>query len=169
MDEIIINKAITEDLNSFYDFFQKKLKENFSDEYTPRTIAHFIEKTFTKEATSKSIKNCNLFLAKDGKKIVGFLFKLDPQKYGVDYTDWLVVDEDYRGRGIGSNLLKAWEKDALKKGAHCLMIMTEQRNVDFYKKRGFIYMGRIPKGWAGAEDIYFYKPIQEPKEENYLR
>jgi len=169
MNKIEINKASYKNFDLFYQFFTKKVKEYFSDEYTSKTFNHFFNKTFTKKAVRQSIKNGDLFLAKENDRLVGFLLKLEPHKYGVDYADWLAVDKNYRNRVIATKLLKSWEEDAIKKGVHCLMITTEERNINFYKKRGFIYMGKIPKGYAGAEDYYFYKPTQEPKEENYLR
>ncbi len=62
-----------------------------------------------------------------------------------------------------------WEEEALRRGVHCLRIMTTDKiNVDFYKKKGFILFGSIPKEHFGLRAFLFYKIIQEPKEKNYL-
>ncbi len=107
-------------------------------------------------------------MAKDKDQIVGFLM-VSAAYGGVSFGNWLVVCRNYQRQGIASKLLKIWEKEAKKWGCHKLHLLTEGRNVSFYQKRGFILLGLIPKNYFGADDFYFYKTIQEPKEENYLK
>lgn len=170
MNEIIITKATIDDLDELFTNLKKNLEKFFLGEYTEKTIKRFLEKGYSKEALEKSIKEVNkLFIAKIDNKIVGLLLQMDKPGGGIAFTDWLMTDKEFQGRGIGSKLLEAWEKDSLESGAHCLILLTNDQKVKFYQNRGFTFMGRIEKGYYGDVDCYMYKPIQEPKEENYLK
>lgn len=171
MSEITITKATIEDLEIFYPFFEKGVKKFFANEYTGKTLDYFFQNTYSKDGALRTIKdnNTSIYIAKDGDAIVGFLWQSGKASGGVAFGDWLAVDENQRGKGIGSKLLQAWQEDCLKKGVHVLRINTEEHNIKFYEKNGFILIGLFPKGHYGADDYHMYKPIQEPKEENYLR
>ena len=170
MSNIEFVPAKTEEIDKFYPFFEEAVKRYFSNEFMPKTIKHFFKKPFAKTVFKESFKKGGyIIFAKDGKKIVGFLIQLSKEEGGIICAEWLIVDKNYRGRDIGSTLLKLWEKECLKRGVHCIYLCTEKYNIKFYEKCGFTYMGCMPKGWFGVTDYYMYKTIQEPKEENYLK
>ncbi len=66
-------------------------------------------------------------------------------------------------------MLKKWEEVAKEKGAHGLQLEADKRNVEFYKKMGFKEVGFLEKGYFGTSNYIFFKVIQEPKEENFLK
>jgi len=152
----------------FYPFFKKMVEEFFYPEYTKNTIAYFFAEEYTPEAIEKYASKGDIIIAKEGNKFAGFILYGAPEG-GVSFCNWICVAEEYQGNGIASEMIKMYESEAKKKGAHCVMLCTEERNIDFYKKRGFEYMGLNPKGYYGVADYWFFKPLQEPKEENYLR
>ena len=51
--------------------------------------------------------------------------------------DGLWVDEPYRGQGIGSGLLRAFEREAKENGAAIMFIEAYDWDVEFYKKNGY--------------------------------
>lgn len=169
MNNIIYRKAQTEDIDELYRFSSEKTPEYFSDTYTKKTLDHFVSKKDSKEALSKGIENGLILLALDSGRIIGYLSAKSKVYAGVWLSNWIMVDQKYRGQGIATHLIKQWEEEGIKRGAHCLMLFTENRNIDFYKKRGFTLMGIMKKGYYGADDVWFYRIIQEPKEENYLQ
>lgn len=165
-----IRKANINDLDNFYSLFQKLVQTKFSKEYSTKTLEYFIEEDFSKQNFKRWLmkKEKQIHLAEDEKMLVAFLIVSKPYG-GTSWGHWLAVDEKYQRKGIASSLLKMWEKNAIGWGCHMLHLITEKRNLNFYTKRGFIYMGMIPKNYFGTDDYYFYKKIAEPKEENYLR
>ena len=66
------------------------------------------------------------------------------------HIDILWVDENFRKKGIGSQLLKAAEEEARKRGCHSVHVDTMSWQApDFYKKHGYKIISElndIPKG-----------------------
>jgi len=168
-NQVLIKKATLKDLDKFYKFFSRSIKTQFP-EYSFATCRFFVEFESPKESFKKWLEKDQklLLLATVNGKIVGYLLAASPYG-GVSMANWIVVDDKYQRKGIGSKLLQEWEKEAKKQGAHKLHLWTDKRNVEFYKKRGFIYIGMVPESWFGADDCIFFKAIGEPKEKNYLR
>ncbi len=169
-------KATLNDLDKFHAFFTKRLKKDFlrsrdnPDNYSALTIEYLYNEQFNKKYFTDKIKSGNkiVYLALDNREIIGFLV-VETIDGGVSFGLWLAVDEDQRGKGVASSLLKLWEKEVIDWGGHNIYLYTEKRNLQFYKKRGFTFIGLIPKSWFGSDHYLFHKIIQEPKEENYLR
>ncbi len=76
---------------------------------------------------------------------------------GTSYWDWLNIDtfwidENYRGKGFGKQLLEMAEKEALNRGCHSIHLDTHDfQSVDFYKKNGYEIAGQLdnlPKGFT---------------------
>lgn len=54
------------------------------------------------------------------------------------YVDYLAVDESLRGEGIGSELLKKAEAEAVRRGCHSVHLDTHDfQALDFYKSHGY--------------------------------
>lgn len=49
----------------------------------------------------------------------------------------LAVTKEYRGKNIGSVMIKEAEKYVRKKGGTCIALHAQSRVADFYKKSGF--------------------------------
>ena len=69
---------------------------------------------------------------------------------GGTYWEWMYVDilwvhEDHRKKGIGSNLLREAEKEAVRRGCHHVHLDTMSWQApDFYKKHGYEVIGILP-------------------------
>jgi len=109
-----------------------------------------------------------IYLALSNGQVAGYLM-VRPITGGIVLACWLSVRREYQGRGVASFLLAMWEKDAKARGFHKLHLWTDKRNLKFYKNRDFIFVGKIPKNYYGADDYLFYKSIQAPKEKNFLK
>lgn len=168
-------KATLADLDIFFDFFTKSLKKHFlrqegsADDYTALSLNYMSDEIYNKSYFKKGITTGRkiIYLAVDNN-IKGYLV-VDKLDGGVCFGEWLAVGNNYRKRGIATGLLKIWEQEVLKQGGHMVYVYTEKRNMQYYKNRGFNYVGLIPKSWYGADHYFFYKTLQKPKEENFLR
>jgi len=170
MKKIEYSNLKPKESEEFHKFFSMMVNKFFYPEYTKNTLKFFCEseKEFPVKNIREFAKTGNILVAKDGFKYVGSLIFNEPDG-GVTFCRWIAVDDKYQNNGIASKLIDIYEDAAKNKGAHCIMLCTEEENLDFYKKRGFQHMGVNPVGYYGVLDYWFYKQIQEPKEENYLR
>lgn len=77
----------------------------------------------------------------------------------------LWVKEEYRNKGVGSQLLKYIETIAAQKGATIAMLDTfDFQAEDFYLKNGYTPIGTIENFPAGHKRIYFSKILNIEKE-----
>ena len=164
-----IKRAKEEDLPAFFAFFKNALDREFP-EYKRKTKEYMPDYGYSLERIRKGLKTggWQLFLAFVGKKIVGFLLARI-QFGGVAWGEWLAVDNKHQGKGIGSTLLKSWEEQALKDGAHQLQFITFLKESSFYQKRGFVLVGKAPNAYFGVDNYYFYKNLRKPDEKNFLK
>ena len=124
---------------SLYDSYYKKIPRVFEDIE--------IEKEF-----------CKIAVDSEGNIIGGCVG--DIYAWGVLYVDTLWVSEKYRGKDLGSNLLKAVEDVGREKGCHLSFLGTlDFQARPFYEKHGYKLFG-IAKDWPkGHEDYALYKPL----------
>lgn len=91
-------------------------------------------------------------------ELVGFLDAELPFA-GVSLCVWIAVRPEYERQGIGSKLIRRWEKEMLKKHGHLLYLYSPERNREFYQNNGFSEAGIFKNGWFGLDDIIFTKQI----------
>ena len=97
-----------------------------------------------KKITTRGIK----FFIKDGKKEIGraylYILKNDLHKEPFGFLEDVLVDEKYRGHGLGTNLVQAIIKAAQKHGCYKLICTSRHsRSVvhALYERLGFINHG----------------------------
>ena len=75
------------------------------------------------------------------------------------------LNPEFRGKGMGTTLLRAAENHAVKHGAECLYVDTYAANtgaIRYYTREGFIPVAYHP-GENGLEDkgqVYLYKELK---------
>ncbi|MDD5739002.1 MAG: GNAT family N-acetyltransferase [Candidatus Pacebacteria bacterium] len=167
--KVIFKKAVVGDLETFFALFQKNVQANFP-EYSPKITRFIAEKEYTLLDTKAQFQAgiISIYLAFLGKEIIGFLMTRFLGG-GVMLAEWLSVSECYQSRGIGTLLLRFWEKDAKKSGIHMLHLWADERVKKFYQKNGWQLLGRVPENFYGVDDYFLYKKIQQPKLKNFLQ
>lgn len=106
-----------------------------------------VEEVISKDYFERKIKDEEIFIAKAENEIVGYvIFKIDEKDYqSMRYRKQLsieaiCVDENYRGKGIGTALLKYIKKVAKEKGCTDLYLTVNKENekaIKLYEKFGF--------------------------------
>lgn len=151
------------EINEFYSLFKKTLKRDFP-EYSRQIREVQLNKDFTKKNFLKMVgkKDEIIIVAKVKKEIVGFIV-LGKDGGGVVEIIWLGIKRGYRNSGVGSKLLAVAEKWAKNHQSHCLLVNTEnKRNVAFYLKRGYDYVGIQKETWYGLNEYLLQKNICKP-------
>jgi len=97
----------------------------------------------------------NLFVHDDDGRIVGGLL-------GYTYWDFLAVDilwlhEEWRGQGLGTQLLQTAEQEAIARGCHQAHLDTfEFQAPGFYEKQGYQCWG-VLDGYDGRFKRLYYR------------
>lgn len=164
-----IIKAKVSDVDKFYPLFSDSLKKHFPC-YSKKTISYYLKYDYNKNKIKKDLKRGTekLYLATSDGKIVGYLLSSCPWG-GVGFLSWIEVEPKFRKLGIASSLLSKWEKEAKKEGTHKVHVWTDKRNLDFYKKKGYIFLGDIIDNFFGAHDFLFYKTLGKSDERKFLK
>lgn len=158
-----IEQLKIEGFENFYVFAKDFIFNQFLD-YSPQLRVYWWRVDFEKDSLRKKLAGGEntVLLGKVGKEIVGFsLINYGPG--GGVHLSWMGVDERYRGQGIGSAFLRETEKLALRHYSHFIYLWTENdRNIEFYKKRGFYYVGVQREAWCGMDEHLMQKNIAKP-------
>ena len=76
-------------------------------------------------------------------------------------TPW--VHEHWRGRGVGTQLMKVAEDEARVRGASQIVLSTHSFQApDFYRQLGFESVGQVDDYPAGHQSIYMRKRLVAP-------
>lgn len=110
-----------------------------------------------KKELSKKEKILLLALSKDGIK--GYLLGSPPYG-GITFINWLGVKNSFQKKGIGSLLLKKFEKIIKEKKDHKIHIWANKRACRFYKRNGYKPVGFISNNFFGVDDWLFYKKVR---------
>lgn len=77
------------------------------------------------------------------------------------YLERMVVDSEFRRKGVGTVLVEHIVEHARKKGAHKVFLNTSPKlteSIDFYTKMGFEQVGYFKKHFWG-EDVVFFEML----------
>ena len=106
-----------------------------------------------------SVKNNN-FLAFDNDKLIGGAIGF--VEFNWYFLDLLYIDEEYRNRNIGTNLIKEIEKFVLEE--HLTGVRMETWNFQakgFYEKNGYSVFGEIKDCPPGTIDYHLKKEFKQ--------
>jgi GNAT superfamily N-acetyltransferase len=94
----------------------------------------------------------------DGRIIAGLVGGVDGWN-GTD-IDALWVDEPYRGQGIGTRLLREYEREAKENGAAAVYIEAYDWNVGFFRKNGYEKVTGMLEDYPKGHTMYcMEKPL----------
>lgn len=88
------------------------------------------------EKLKKALDNCSaVFTAWDGDKLIGLANALDDGELTA-YVHYLLVDPEYQGRGIGTNLLEMMKEKYINY-FHFFLLAEHEELVSYYERIGF--------------------------------
>jgi len=108
----------------------------------------------------RKITDKEVIIAKDQNKIVGFLkfqYLWDDQPF----MSLLKVNEKYQRKGIGTKLVKFWEKEMKKKKFDSVITSTQEdeEGQHFYRKLGYTDIGELSEINDGPKELFLIKKI----------
>lgn len=160
----IIDKNSEEEMRGIFEVYKKTILENYP-EYSRSTREYLAREDKIEEI----VKNAGIILgAYLWGKLVGYIISRKVWG-GVGYCEVLGVLNEYQRKGIGTRLVKEYERISFDQGAHGLYLESDVKNLEFYKKQGYSVLYLDKKGYFGTDNYVMKKILQEPKEENFLR
>lgn len=158
--DVLLKKLDTTDVPAITKMVHTSLREDFP--YKKETIKAYCgiysEKYFTGVFSDE--KN-TVFGAYENDKFIGVIV-LKPNAGGVVYIDWLIVAKEYRGKGVGTTLLEKADEWSLTNKYHYLYLYTEtDKNISFYERRGFTYVGKHEGAWFGETEHILEKRLRK--------
>lgn len=119
------------------EYYPKPALKKFLEEYTEGFFRKLLKQ-----------KDAVILLSKEGNEPTGFAFGWND--YGVYWLDWIGVREEHRGKGIATELLKAFEEECKRQGGHKIHLDTSQTNkpaINLCLKNGYSIEGYLNKHW----------------------
>lgn len=118
---------------------------------TPETVKNLTVKKSWEQYLKSREQNYSLYMAKSTTEVLGVAGLRvcdDPLNNGKPYAliNNLVVEEDYRGLGIGTDILERLELVAQKKKCDLCTITTMKNNkqaIDLYENMGYIHITNV--------------------------
>ncbi len=113
-----------------------------------------------RERIEECIGGHKIHVLLDGGEVVGILrFSLFWQT--IPFLDLLYLDEDYRGRGLGSRMMAHWENAMKEMGyAHAMLSTQEDETAKFfYEKLGYRRVGAFLPPEQDADEIMYLKKL----------
>ena len=111
---------------------------------------------------------CKKILDKDGQIIAGIVAYI--YQWGCLFVDDLWVDEKYRGKELGSNLLHAVEEAGKGRGCYLSYLDTgDFQAKPFYLKHGYTVFGTVKDNPVGHEDYVLFKRFDREQTKRPLK
>lgn len=144
MRDVIIRQATLKDLKSIqnlnYELFKLE-KEN----YDSTLIVDWPLSEEGKNYFEDLIKNEYVIIAMKDEKIIGYLAGTINEKGSYELLQYgeinnMLVDNNYRGSGIGKQLINCFKGYCKSKNINNLKVVASAKNInaiEFYKKQGF--------------------------------
>jgi len=104
-------------------------------------------------------KEVIILIVLDNDKIIGLATGI-VREDGVGHLGFLGVSTEYRRKGVGSNLLQEYLKEAKKRNAHKVWLFTApslQSAIKLYIKTGFVPEGYMRRHSYGLDLIFYSK------------
>jgi ribosomal protein S18 acetylase RimI-like enzyme len=97
--------------------------------------------------------------AEDGGQVAGYVvYGETPCTIGTWDIYWVAVDQEKRGHGIGSSLMKAAEEDIKRLKGRLMIIETSsspmyESTLRFHLRQGYEHVARIPDFYSPGDDL----------------
>ena len=81
--------------------------------------------------------------------------------YGLWFVDYFYLPPRLRGSGIGTELLRQAEKEAIQRGCRAGVLYTINFQApEFYRRNGWLPFGEVPGESGGISRIFFTKDLR---------
>jgi len=112
---------------------------------------------------NKRYKNNEVLVAVDKDKVLGFIGFAKNMFYQSDYTEVIIVDKQFRRKGIARALITEFEAQTRKRNCRRVFTSVEPHNtiaLKMYKALGYKECGHLDHIWGeNKRDLFFTKRV----------
>ncbi|WP_026167601.1 GNAT family N-acetyltransferase [Desulfovibrio oxyclinae] len=150
MNRLCFRLASIDDSERLCSLMKNSCRTNFN--FPEQAIAGYAQLFETNNFTSfLERERAAVWVAVFDEMVCGFLLALPPEG-GVSTVLWLLVDQSFQARGIGSMLFDQCVDFYKKHGVHKIKLTAPSEDaVAFYKRIGFQVEGFHPHHWWGKD------------------
>lgn len=127
---------------------------------------YFTEKQCRNNLSSPAL---NLHLAELGGRLVGFVATRSTGMEGEPLLEYICVEEEYRGRGIGTRLLEFVEKELYPEADNIYLFVSDinPRAIGLYERLGYEEVGKLSNYNLWGQTEYIYRKFRRPRQERF--
>lgn len=120
------------------------------------SLPHYFGHEVGRLACAQAVRTSDGWVAVLGEHVVGFL-TVEPHFATTLEITWMAVHADYRGQGIGRQLMSRLQQEAQIRGYRLLLVATLSPSVDdegyaarraFYQAVGLLPLQEVPLYWG---------------------
>jgi GNAT superfamily N-acetyltransferase len=140
--------------------FKTGANEAAADEITERLVDYNLARSPTQAEPSRAPEPAHVFANDDaGRLIGGVTARTNSIPFWLEISVvW--VDETYRGQGLGAELMRQVEREAVARGCRYARLATSHYQApSFYAKLGYLQYGYLENCPPGEHVTYFWKPL----------
>lgn len=151
MDNIIIRKATTDDIDSVARLHVKSWKDTYSGIVSKEHIDNMVNNIDKRiERMHNEFNLRTMIVATINNKIVGFAEYIDSNKYSSDYDVdcelcGLYIDKEYQGKGIGTKLFNYIADSFVKLGKEKMIVWCLEDNITAIRFYNLVNKGGKPE------------------------
>ncbi|MCG3148401.1 MAG: hypothetical protein PCFJNLEI_01844 [Verrucomicrobiae bacterium] len=133
-------------------FYSARMDDTFSQTFPPAAIVKYRENFNLERLTAYvTAGDRELLAARVDEQIAGIMFG-SPLNGGVASVVWMAVSPQFRGHGIGRQLMEETFRRYRQRGAHKVVLYTEtDSGKAFYEAVGMTLEGTHPQHWWGLK------------------
>jgi ribosomal protein S18 acetylase RimI-like enzyme/ribosomal protein S27AE len=142
-----IRQATADDIDEIRRVARESLAESYGHALDHALIDSVVERWYDSEDLTKDLADDDTYfvVAEDAGELTGFVQSyVVSRREVIGEIDWLHVAPDYRGRGIGAELLESLEGELLGAGVERLegsVLVANEMGTGFYDDHGFTAAG----------------------------
>lgn len=142
-----IREATVDDVDAIRQVARRSLEASYGEALGTDRIRRGLESWYSAETLREEILEgaSTLFVATADGSIVGFAQSyLASRRETVGEIDWIHVDPEYRGRGVGSRLLERVERELRGRDATRIegrVLLANETGTAFYEREGYTDAG----------------------------
>jgi putative acetyltransferase len=140
-----IRRAIKEDAKAVCETCLRAIRSSGPASYSPAQVEAWALR-ITVDGFARKIADLHFLIASYGEVVAGF-GALDLRRHELDY---LYVDPDWQGKGVGRLLCEALESEAISRRFRALHLIGSLNALEFYKRMGYVVERTIRRELEGV-------------------
>jgi [ribosomal protein S18]-alanine N-acetyltransferase len=115
-------------------------------------------------------KDLTTYLVEIENKVAGVMATRPTGMEGEPLLEYICLHEDYRGKGVGTQLLHIFETELFPHADNLYLFVSDinPRAINMYEKNGYVKVGTLPDYNLVGQTEYLYRKYRRPRQERFI-